>query len=210
MRLLFAITLGVVLAGCAVDQTPLHPEDGRSKAAHQAKESSESRLIEVDSDRTYAAVTSTPYQQSLSNDAPKTISAETAQRQQAAAALALTQVNAYRAEYGLTPLTLNTDLSVIALSHVVDMAAREVVSTRQADGASVMDRLEVAEIKMGSAASLVAGGYGSFAEAMGSWKTDPVQRQRLLMPDAAEMGFAVITDKRSKYGTYYEVIFTTP
>ena len=56
------------------------------------------------------------------------------------------------------------------------------------------------------AGSLVSGGYSQFEKALESWQSNDLQRSRLLMEGATDMGFAVISDRRSTYGFYIETI----
>lgn len=123
-----------------------------------------------------------------------------------AAERAVSTLNAYRAENGLPPLQYNEELSRIAEAHVVDLAARGEVTARNRDGQGIGERLQAAGLAPKVAGSLVSGGYATFEGALESWKANEVQRQRLLIEAAGEVGFAVISDRTSTYGIYMELI----
>jgi uncharacterized protein YkwD len=118
----------------------------------------------------------------------------------------VTAINEYREKYGYPPLRYSEQLSEIARAHVVDLAARNEVSSMNRQGAGIGNRLLDAGYKPYVAGSLVSGGYASIEDAMASWQADKVQRSRLLLQRANEVGFAVIEDRASTYGTYIEAI----
>lgn len=123
-----------------------------------------------------------------------------------AAEKAVAAVNKMRADAGLEPLTLNAQLNEIAQAHVIDLAARGEVSALDRDGKGIGERLTEAGYEPQVAGSLVSGGYATFDEALESWNANELQRSRLLMEGASDMGFAVISDRRSTYGFYIEAI----
>lgn len=124
----------------------------------------------------------------------------------AAARKAVAAVNALRVENGLEPLTYNAELSQVAKAHVIDLAARGEVTARDSEGRGIGERLELAGLEPLMAGSLVSGGYSQFEKALESWQSNDLQRSRLLMEGATDMGFAVISDRRSTYGFYIETI----
>ena len=122
---------------------------------------------------------------------------------------ALDAVNAYRARYGYAPLAYSPVLSRAALDHARDLAARGEVTSVTTGGQGVIDRLAARGYRAGTAASLVSGGYDAFGDAMTSWRRDRVQRSRLLLPQATEIGIARVEDPRSPYRYYIEMIVAT-
>ena len=127
-----------------------------------------------------------------------------------AAEQALATVNALRAEKGEAALALSMQLNEIAKAHVVDLAAWGEVTSLNQSGEGVGVRLKKADYLPKVAGSLVAGGYSDFDAALAEWQTSEVEMSRLLMPQAEEMGFAIISDRLSRYGTYIEVIIAAP
>lgn len=125
-----------------------------------------------------------------------------------AAERAVSTLNAYRVENGLPPVQYSEELSHIAEAHVVDLAARGEVTARNRDGQGIGERLQAAGLSPKVAGSLVSGGYTTFEGALDSWKANAVQRERLLIKEAGEVGFAVISDRTSTYGVYMELIIT--
>lgn len=139
-------------------------------------------------------------------EAPPAVSAATADLQRAAALKAVERINAYRAQFGFAPLAYSERLSAAALTHVIELAQRGEVSSVDAAGNSIGGRLKRAGYAPLVAASLASGGYRNLDDALTKWQTDEVERSRLLLQGADEIGFAVITDRTSKYGTYIEAI----
>ena len=123
---------------------------------------------------------------------------------------ALLAVNAYRAEFGYAPLRFSPQLSATALAHARDLAARGEVTSLSAGGQGVISRITAGGYAPAEAASLVAGGYDSFDAALASWKENRVQRSRLLLPNATEVGVARVEDPRSTYRYYIEMIVAAP
>ena len=119
---------------------------------------------------------------------------------------ALAAVNAYRARYGYAPLAYSPVLSQVARDHAQELAARGAVTSVSAEGDGVTNRLAARGYDAGAAASLVAGGYDAFGDALASWRGDRVQRSRLLLPQATEIGIARVEDPRSPYRYYIELI----
>ncbi|MEM9233188.1 MAG: CAP domain-containing protein [Pseudomonadota bacterium] len=123
-----------------------------------------------------------------------------------AAERAVAAINAYRTENGLSPLAYSDELSKVARAHVVDLAARGEVSALDRNGQGIGDRLKSVGYESKQAGSLVSGGYATIEAALESWQKNTVQRSRLLMENADEMGFAIISDRTSTYGIYIETI----
>lgn len=126
--------------------------------------------------------------------------------QRQAAERALATVNNFRAQFGYKPLRLSDRLSLIAQAHVIDLAARAAVTSQDRQGNGVGVRLLNQGYNPKVAGSLVSGGYPDFNAAFETWRVSQVERSRLLLPKAEELGFAIITDRQSTYGTYIEAI----
>ncbi|WP_031554576.1 CAP domain-containing protein [Parvularcula oceani] len=126
------------------------------------------------------------------------------------AARAIDDLNAFRGSRGLPPVRLAPALSEAAEAHVEDLAARGVVTTRSLDGAGVLERVRASGYAPAAAASLVAGGYDSFEAALGAWRSDRVQKDRLLLPDVAEAGIAFAEAPDSEYRYYVELLLAEP
>ena len=135
--------------------------------------------------------------------------AETQDTATMAAQRALAEVNALRTANGLPPLALNQTLNAAARAHVIDLAARGEVSALDGEGRGIGERLVAAGYDPLTAGSLVSGGYAKFSDALDSWLKNDVQRSRLMIESADEMGFAIISDRRSTYGIYMEAIIAS-
>jgi uncharacterized protein YkwD len=119
---------------------------------------------------------------------------------------ALVAINEAWAAEDLAPVRYNLRLSIAARAHVRELARRGEVSALSAGGEGVIARLGQVGYAPEAAASLVAGGYTSFGDALRSWLGDATERQRLLLPEADEIGLALHEDRRSRYGYYVEAI----
>lgn len=97
-----------------------------------------------------------------------------------AAQLALIEINAIRADAGLQPLALQTDLTEAALAHVEDMAAKDYFSHASADGRSPGDRLEDAGYPHGTWGENIAMGYPDWDAAIEGWMNSPGHKENIL------------------------------
>lgn len=211
--------LSAILVGCASSSPPLLPEDGGAAAASASTPSEtevDSLLAELDQGIEEAAnVAPADVMEAAASEGngsgPIFASMEAratamSDLQRQAGAQALNAVNQIRLRNELQPLQYSPFLSAVAQAQVVELAEREVVSSMNKLGDGVGQRLEEAGYRPDVAGSLVAGGYQKFDQALASWLSNPNQRSRLLAADADEFGFSIITDRRSTYGTYMEVI----
>lgn len=124
------------------------------------------------------------------------------------AALAL--VNAVRAQNGLSALTLDPTLSEAAERHAADLARREVMSHYGEDGSSPHDRAEASGYEAVSIGENVSVGQRSTAEAIDAWLASAPHRRTLLMPEARDMGIALVEDPTSRFRTYWALVVAEP
>ena len=102
----------------------------------------------------------------------------------------------------------DVDPCEVAEAHVLELAARGEVTALNSEGQGIGERLAAVGMTPEVAGSLVSGGYTNFENALASWKANPVQRSRLLIEGAKEVGFGVVSDRTSTYGIYMELIIT--
>lgn len=119
---------------------------------------------------------------------------------------AVAAINALREAAGVPPVTLDPQLSAAALAHVQDLARREEISALTEGGLGVIGRLRRAGVTPYAASSLVAGGYPTVDEAAEVWAADPIERARLLLPEARSVGIARVEAPGTAYRWYVEVI----
>lgn len=125
------------------------------------------------------------------------------------AANAVSAINAYRAKFGMKPLRYNSKLSQIAESHVNDLARRGEVSALTPRGEGIGKRLIKSGYRPNVAGSLVSGGYDSFEAALAEWQTTDMQRSKLLIESADQVGVAFVADRNSPYVYYIETIIAS-
>lgn len=119
-------------------------------------------------------------------------------------------VNSYRAEKGLRPLTLDSRLTKAAHDHSADLAARDKITHKGSNGSDPWVRVEKAGYRPKLAAENVGAGQRSLEEVFRGWQMSPGHNKNLLLPDATQMGIALVTDTNSRYGTFWTLVLGTP
>lgn len=119
-------------------------------------------------------------------------------------------INHYRASKGLKPLILNQQLSRAAERHSQDLARHDRISHKGSDGSNPWQRVRKAGYEPKLAAENVGVGQRSVAEVFRGWQKSPGHNRNLLLPDATQMGIALVTDARSRYGTFWTLVLGTP
>lgn len=119
-------------------------------------------------------------------------------------------INRYRAEKGLKPLSLNNELTKAAQNHSADLAIQDAISHTGSDGSDPWVRVKRAGYRPKLAAENVGAGQRSLDEILRGWQQSPGHNKNLLLPDATQMGIALVTDARSRYGTFWTLVLGTP
>ncbi len=119
-------------------------------------------------------------------------------------------INRYRAQKGLQPLALNPRLAEAARRHSADLARHDRLAHRGSDGSNPWSRVRKAGYSPRLAAENVGAGQRSLAEVVQGWKRSPGHDRNLLLPDATEMGIALVTDAGTRYGTFWTLVLGTP
>jgi len=119
-------------------------------------------------------------------------------------------INSYRAEKGLKPLTLDPKLTRAALDHSADLAARDQITHKGSNGSNPWVRIEKTGYRPKLAAENVGAGQRSLAEVFRGWQKSPGHNKNLLLPDATQMGIALVSDANSRYGTFWTLVLGTP
>jgi uncharacterized protein YkwD len=118
-------------------------------------------------------------------------------------------INNARAAAGLTPLTVNAQLTAAALGHSIDMACHGLISHSGSDGSSAQERIAAAGY-VASLSSEIIYGSGYPQTAFDWWMSDQTHRDEILNPYITEMGagYAYVAD--TSLGGYYTVDFASP
>lgn len=115
-------------------------------------------------------------------------------------------INQYRAEHGLKPLKLNTQLTEAAKVHSRDLAKWDRISHYGSDGSNPWDRVKRTGFKARLAAENVGTGQADFAEVMKGWKDSPGHNKNLLLSDADYMGIALVSDPKTEFKSFWTLV----
>lgn len=118
-------------------------------------------------------------------------------------------INNARAEAGLPALAVNSQLTVAAQKHAVDMACHSLLSHTGSDGSSVHDRIVAAGYSPSRSEEIIYAG-GDPQAAFTWWMNDPPHRAAILNSHSVDMGVGYAYVETSQYGGYFTVDFATP
>ena len=115
-------------------------------------------------------------------------------------------INQYRAEHGLKPVKLNTELTAAAKLHSRDLAKWDRISHYGSDGSNPWDRVKRSGFKARLAAENVGTGQIDFAEVMRGWKESPGHNKNLLLADAEYMGIALVQEPKTEFKSFWTLV----
>lgn len=131
----------------------------------------------------------------------------TAQTAQQEAAQMLALVNGIRADNGIAPLTLNTELSQAAYDHSYDMASNDYFSHMGLNGSSIADRTTAAGYTGTALAENLSAGFSSVTSTFNQWVNSTPHLNNMLNSNADEMGFGHAMYTGSTYTHYWTLVF---
>jgi uncharacterized protein YkwD len=120
------------------------------------------------------------------------------------AAVAASMISGYRANNGLTAVTIDPELMKLADAQARAMAARD-----KMDHNVIQDfgeRLKGAGYKSTVAAENIGAGYHTLAEAFSGWRDSPPHRRNMLLEGASRIGIAAAYSPKSKYRVFWALI----
>ena len=123
---------------------------------------------------------------------------------------AVSELNAYRAEYGLQPVRLNMKLVDASDVHARDLAAHGIAAHEGTDGSTHGERVQRQGYYFTVAAENVATGQKSWPEVFQAWKDSDGHNRNLLLPDATEFGIALAYEPTTLYSTYWAMVMASP
>jgi uncharacterized protein YkwD len=115
-------------------------------------------------------------------------------------------INAYRKSKGLKPLKISVMLTEAAKAHSRDLAKWDRISHYGSDGSNPWDRVKRAGYPAKLAAENVGTGQASLDEVIKGWQSSPGHNKNLLLPDAKEMGIALVQDPRTEFKTFWTLV----
>jgi uncharacterized protein YkwD len=124
------------------------------------------------------------------------------------AAAAASMISGYRANNGLSTVTLDPELMRLAQSQAEVMAKRDKLD--HAAGKPFSARLKEAGYPVSVAAENISAGYHTLAEAFSGWRDSPPHRANMLLNGATRIGIAAVYTPRSKYKVYWALILAGP
>lgn len=124
--------------------------------------------------------------------------------------IALSDLNNYRAEMGLTPVRYSAKLNKASEIHAEDMARAGDASHTGTDGSSHSDRVQRQGYYFSLVAENVASGQKSWEKVFAAWQKSPGHNVNLLQPDVTEFGVALVYDPDSAYRTYWAMLVASP
>jgi uncharacterized protein YkwD len=122
---------------------------------------------------------------------------------------ALEAVNTYRQEKGLGALKLDARLTAAAKAHSRDLANGDRISHYGSDGSSPWDRVARTGYQATLAAENVGTGQASMLEVIKGWKGSEAHNKNLLLPDAEDMGIALVLAPKSEFKTFWTLVVGT-
>lgn len=123
--------------------------------------------------------------------------------------LAVKLINNYRKSKGLGPVTIDPLLTETAKAHSRDLAKHDRISHYGSDGSNPWDRVERSGYRPQLAAENVGTGQLSIKEVMQGWKDSPGHNKNLLLPDASNIGIALVYAPKTEYKTFWTLILGT-
>lgn len=120
------------------------------------------------------------------------------------------ELNAYRAQHGLTPVTLNTQIIKASQAHSDDLASVGWAAHEGTDGMFHDTRLKRAGYNFRLALENVATGQRSWDKAFKDWQESPGHNENLLNPDVTEWGLALTYEPKTTYLTYWTMVLASP
>jgi len=119
-------------------------------------------------------------------------------------------INQYRLDKGLKPLKLDAELTAAAKAHSRDLAKWDRISHYGSDGSNPWDRVKRTGYHARLAAENVGTGQVDFQEVLRGWKQSPGHNKNLLLPDATQMGIALVSDPRTEFKSFWTLVIGAP
>jgi len=123
----------------------------------------------------------------------------------------LAGTNAQRAQAGLEPLTINSELSAAAAAKASDMLAKNYWAHNSPTGATPWDFIVGSGYHYTVAGENLAKNFSDSPTVVNAWMASPTHRANIIKPSYKEVGFAVVNGKLNGEETTLVVqMFGTP
>jgi uncharacterized protein YkwD len=124
------------------------------------------------------------------------------------AATAASMISGYRANNGLSAVSVDPELMKLAEAQAQAMASRDKLDHSVVR--AFEDRLRAQGYRARAAAENIGAGYHTLAEAFSGWRDSPPHRANMLLNGATRMGIAAAYAPQSKYKVYWALILAAP
>jgi uncharacterized protein YkwD len=124
------------------------------------------------------------------------------------AATAASMISGYRANNGLTAVTVDPELMKLAEAQAQAMASKDKLDHNVIRAFN--ERLAAGGYRAKTAAENVGAGYHTLAEAFSGWRDSPPHRANMLLNGATRMGIATAYSPKSKYKVFWALILAAP
>lgn len=124
--------------------------------------------------------------------------------------LATAELNAYRAEYGLSQVTLNEKLVRASDIHAADLAKHGIAAHVGTDGSTHSERAQRQNYYFQMIGENVATGQKSWDQVFQAWKDSPGHNKNLLAKGVTDFGIALVYEPTTTYTTYWAMLVATP
>ena len=119
-------------------------------------------------------------------------------------------INAYRKQHGLRPVELHPQLTTAAKDHARDLAKWDRISHYGSDGSNPWDRVKRSGYNPKVAAENVGTGQSTIDEVFKGWRESDGHNKNLLLPDATQMGIALVRDPKTEFKTFWALVLGAP
>jgi uncharacterized protein YkwD len=124
------------------------------------------------------------------------------------AATAASMISGYRANNGLTAVTVDPELMKLAELQAQAMASKDKLDHNVIRAFN--ERLASQGYRARTAAENIGAGYHTLAEAFSGWRDSPPHRANMLLNGATRMGIATAYAPKSKYKVFWALILAAP
>ena len=119
-------------------------------------------------------------------------------------------ISDYRASHGLSPVSVDPQLTRIAADHAQLMASSNRVAHVLPGEGSFQQRMAAGGFVASVAAEDIGAGYKSLTAALQGWRDSPEHNANLLRAGVTRIGIAVFNAPDSKYRTYWSLVLAAP
>jgi uncharacterized protein YkwD len=121
---------------------------------------------------------------------------------------AASMISGYRANNGLTAVTVDPELMKLAEAQAQAMASKDKLDHNVIRAFN--ERLASGGYRAKTAAENVGAGYHTLAEAFSGWRDSPPHRANMLLKGATRIGIATAYAPKSKYKVFWALILADP